>query len=212
MKKIFTLLAVAAMAITAQAQTWNFSDWEAKDYNKTETIDGLTLSLSADDAKFTIDNNNKTFEDVKYTKRLKFGGKSDPETMNKVISFQTTGASDIKVIFTSSSGSGTGRYLNIAAGEVTNTIAHEEAPTSGVSAVSASYTGTEPTTIYVWVDGGINIYAIYNTVSGSSAIENIAVDANAPVEYFNLQGLRVNNPENGLYIRRQGNKVSKVIL
>lgn len=37
-------------------------------------------------------------------------------------------------------------------------------------------------------------------------------DENAPVEYFNLQGIRVANPENGLYIRRQGNKVEKVIV
>ena len=35
---------------------------------------------------------------------------------------------------------------------------------------------------------------------------------NAPVEYFNLQGVRVANPENGLYIRRQGNKVEKIFL
>lgn len=37
-------------------------------------------------------------------------------------------------------------------------------------------------------------------------------DENAPVEYYNLQGLRVLNPENGIYIRRQGSKVTKVII
>mgnify|MGYP002288570840 CR=1 FL=1 len=47
--------------------------------------------------------------------------------------------------------------------------------------------------------------------SGSTSVANIAVeDETAPVEFFNLQGVRVANPENGLYIRRQGNKVSKV--
>ncbi len=45
-----------------------------------------------------------------------------------------------------------------------------------------------------------------------SSIGDIVVDENAPVEYFNLQGVRVANPENGLYIRRQGNKVEKVFL
>ena len=45
----------------------------------------------------------------------------------------------------------------------------------------------------------------------ASGINDINVDnANAPVEYFNLQGIRVENPSNGLYIRRQGNKVEKV--
>ncbi len=43
-------------------------------------------------------------------------------------------------------------------------------------------------------------------------IENVAVDNNAAVEYYNLQGVRVNNPAGGLYIRRQGNDVKKVIL
>lgn len=43
-------------------------------------------------------------------------------------------------------------------------------------------------------------------------IDEIGVDANAPVEYYNLQGVRVANPENGIFIRRQGNKVSKVVL
>lgn len=37
-------------------------------------------------------------------------------------------------------------------------------------------------------------------------------DENAPVEYFNLQGVKVTNPEKGLYIKRQGNKTVKVIL
>ncbi len=46
--------------------------------------------------------------------------------------------------------------------------------------------------------------------AGVGSIE--ADDANAPVEYFNLQGVRVANPENGLFIRRQGNKAEKVVI
>ena len=44
-----------------------------------------------------------------------------------------------------------------------------------------------------------------------TSIGGIEVE-NAPVEYFNLQGVRVANPENGLFIRRQGNKVEKVVI
>lgn len=44
-----------------------------------------------------------------------------------------------------------------------------------------------------------------------SGIADVELDNNAPVEYFNLQGVRVANPENGLYIMRQGDKVVKVI-
>lgn len=46
----------------------------------------------------------------------------------------------------------------------------------------------------------------------SDGISDITVDENAPVEYYNLQGVRVANPENGLYIRRQGNKAVKVLV
>lgn len=46
-----------------------------------------------------------------------------------------------------------------------------------------------------------------------TGIENVEIDANAgEVEFFNLQGVRVANPENGLYIRRQGTKVEKVLV
>lgn len=49
-------------------------------------------------------------------------------------------------------------------------------------------------------------------VEAESAIEEIesADNANAPVEYFNLQGVRINEPENGIFIRRQGSDVSKI--
>lgn len=50
----------------------------------------------------------------------------------------------------------------------------------------------------------------------ASGVESIATDMssddNAPIEYYNLQGMRVNNPENGIFIRRQGNKTVKVRL
>lgn len=45
-----------------------------------------------------------------------------------------------------------------------------------------------------------------------SGVESIVVDENAPVEYFNLQGIRVANPSAGVYIVRQGNKVSKRVI
>ena len=45
-------------------------------------------------------------------------------------------------------------------------------------------------------------------VTGIEGVE--AETAEARVEWFNMQGVRVANPEAGLYIRRQGNKVEKV--
>lgn len=47
-----------------------------------------------------------------------------------------------------------------------------------------------------------------------TGVEGIATDASAdaPVEFFTLQGVRILNPEGGIFIRRQGNQVSKVAL
>lgn len=48
-----------------------------------------------------------------------------------------------------------------------------------------------------------------------AGINGISVDnENAPVEYYNLQGIRINNVENnpGLYIRKQGDKATKVFV
>ncbi len=39
-----------------------------------------------------------------------------------------------------------------------------------------------------------------------------ADNSDAPVEYYNLQGIRVDNPSNGIFIRRQGSKTTKVRL
>ena len=49
--------------------------------------------------------------------------------------------------------------------------------------------------------------------AGQTGVEDVmAEDADAPVEWFNLQGIRVANPENGIYIRRQCSKIEKVVL
>lgn len=45
-----------------------------------------------------------------------------------------------------------------------------------------------------------------------SGVAELAAEAEGEVEFFNMQGMRVANPENGIFIRRQGNKVSKVIV
>lgn len=55
---------------------------------------------------------------------------------------------------------------------------------------------------------------LYFDALGSSGISNPTVEGNsdAEVEYFNLQGMKVSNADNGVYIRRQGNSVKKVVM
>lgn len=50
-----------------------------------------------------------------------------------------------------------------------------------------------------------------DATGGVESVE-VDVDANAPVVYYNLQGQRVENPNQGLYIRVQGKKATKVVL
>lgn len=57
---------------------------------------------------------------------------------------------------------------------------------------------------------GVSVSAT-GVITGVEGVEADA-DINAPVEYFNLQGQPVANPANGIYIRRQGSKVAKVII
>lgn len=61
---------------------------------------------------------------------------------------------------------------------------------------------------------GIPINVTFTTNPASSGIDSIAADENAPVEYFNLQGIKIaaDHLTPGLYIKRQGKTVSKVIL
>ena len=48
--------------------------------------------------------------------------------------------------------------------------------------------------------------------NGSSAVKAIEIDFNAPVEYYNLNGVRVNNPDKGIYIIKQGKKTVKAVI
>ncbi len=69
--------------------------------------------------------------------------------------------------------------------------------------------------MYVWTDRGDAMKATI-TIEGTVGIDNVIVaneDVNAPVEYFTVQGARVDNPQAGsIVIRRQGSQVSKVIV
>lgn len=88
------------------------------------------------------------------------------------------------------------------------------------SATECAVTGLNPDTDYFYTvsalsaDGELrsrpsNEIAV-RTKTATGIIE-IDADAGAPVEYYNLQGIRVQHPRpGGLYIRRQGDKTDKV--
>lgn len=57
-----------------------------------------------------------------------------------------------------------------------------------------------------------NYSSVGSTGGDTSGVGNIDTDENVPVEYYNLQGVKVANPEKGVFIKKQGNKSSKVVL
>jgi len=82
---------------------------------------------------------------------------------------------------------------------------------------------TAPTTLWLGFKKDLNApkywwwafrdLTLEREVNGSSAVAELeAVDENAPVEYYNLQGVRVVNPEKGIYIVKQGSKVTKRVI
>jgi len=49
-------------------------------------------------------------------------------------------------------------------------------------------------------------------LEGGSSVSEIEAEANDEAVYYNLQGVKVAEPENGLYIKVQGNKATKVLI
>jgi len=107
--------------------------------------------------------------------------------------------------------------MTLAETDAPKTIEHEGktytiVPAEGLTLTEAgtlSYFAHDPAT-----DLKSEVKTLAVTGNGdTTGIDEIGVDnAAAPVEYFNLQGIRVDNPANGVFIRRQGNKVDKVIM
>ena len=103
---------------------------------------------------------------------------------------------------------------NLKTGE---TILTQESP---VNASSGKYYGSldaqviNGTTAYIYHYSNATCAAAYKFEvpnNDPTAIEVIEAE-NAPVEYYNLQGVKVANPEKGLFIKKQGNKATKVVL
>jgi hypothetical protein len=95
---------------------------------------------------------------------------------------------------------------------------------ASASEVTDSYVKVNATVTYYTFNGNeVDWNAGYTTrnedfyiyFAESTGISNISVsNSNAAVEYYNLNGVRVNgdNLTSGLYIRRQGNQATKVLV
>ncbi len=87
-----------------------------------------------------------------------------------------------------------------------------EMPAAAPAAEATEATG-KSVTFTATATNNIQTMKVIVVPDGQSGIESVvAADENAPVEYYNLQGVRVANPTTGLYIVKQGGKVSKAII
>lgn len=166
MKKIFTLIAMAVMAVSANAQTWNFSDSqfsELGEIKETVTIDGLTIAATADKT-VVIDENKKSIDGFEFTHRAKTGGAGSADA--RYLSFGVPAKSTITVYGMASSSSATDRNLVIAAGNMDNKL--YDAPLLGDKIYKVEQEVKEPSTVYIYSSkSGLNFYAIKVTVEGT---------------------------------------------
>ncbi len=175
MKKTLLFAALAALSLGVQAQVWNFSNFEAKEYTETTVLEGFKIYATAE-YPVTIDANSKTVDGVKYTQRIKTGGSSQLDSLTlaplaRVYEFEVSGPGKIEYVITSSSSSGTGRFINFVVG--TDTISKKEAPikgdlsATGVEKYSFDYTGNAATMRLIFTGGGgINLYMVSYTEAG----------------------------------------------
>ena len=120
MKKIFTLIAVAVMALTASAEKITFGDAAVAKGTVAATFSDGSFVLSCTDtdkSKHEIDLNNAYFGDEsaqeKFTSRLKVGGKSGAKN---ALSLSIAGAGTLKVYVRTGSNSATDRNLVLSQG------------------------------------------------------------------------------------------------
>lgn len=220
MKKIFTLFAVAAMTLSASAQ--DVETWKAGDESKDNVV-----TLPSITATFL---NNTSKGSTAGAGTWTFGASDVRGDQNGLeIKFAPTKNGTLNVVFaaTIAANKSINMFVNDdPENKMDAKLANGTTITCGVNlrdqtpAIDEIPSG-EGVSYDLKAGNTYNFYAggtkwrlasfSYTISADQSSISDIVAE-DAPVEYFNLQGIRVANPENGLFIKRQGNKVTKVIM
>jgi hypothetical protein len=215
-----TTASFTAYPATASCATFDFSNPES-----------LTPSVTRAANNAGVDVTEKTFTNgdvaISFTKqdgasngaRL-FTGQNDGIVTLRLYSYKTNGqatmtvggenVSNIEYIQLTKSSGSFNLTVDGAYTEADNLATWQHALTeelvSSVKFTTKETTSNSQTSI-------ISTVTVVYTPAEATAVSSVAVDSeNAPVEYYNLQGVRVANPTQGLFIRRQGNTVSKVVI
>ena len=158
LKKLFFTAALSAVALWGAAQTtiteeklWNFSNdpWVEGAYADGSTTDGITFTGT----KWTVDaKSSKTVDGVKYTQRLKSGGKG-------TISFSVTSGGTLLFLPMSASKDDATRTVTITRDNAQEGI-HTITAISG-NPVWIEQSISQAGAIALTTSGGINFYAIH---------------------------------------------------
>ena len=188
----FTLLSGTVASVT-----FDFTDPSSLNPVQEEPAFGQSASISVNDVVFTSGSVSLSFDKGSATTDCRiWAGNSayDLRTYkNSTMTISVTGADITNIVFTGS---------KIGANYVSANVGTFSGKTWSGSSQSVVFTTN--------VNATINTITV--TYDTATAIEEVGVDANAPVEYYNLQGVKVARPENGIFIKKQGSKTTKVVL
>lgn len=158
---------------------------------------------------------------------------TDQEFINNgvIVKTTTTSGTGARVYYSAAASSEGWTYrfykngtLTITAPRAIESIAFTGKNVTNIAFAEGTYAGTgtkgtwtnpaETTSVsFGNTNGTASIATMVVTLKQSQGVDEIeAEDQNAPAVYYNLQGVRVDNPANGLFIRVQGKKATKVLV
>ena len=211
MKKIFTLIAVAAMAMSVNAQRLTFTE----DLKTSYDVEGFKLDIVDTNSKLSIDKTKETnfgtadaYE--KIAGLLKTGGKSSSNN-NMTLTIPADGT--LKVYVRTGSNSATDRTLVLTQGEneLYNKVVQEaDAVKSGESTIYPviSVSVKIGSVSVAYPVGSLNFTA-FELVKGTAGLNNVkAVEAENGAAY-NLAGQKVEDGFKGVVIKNGKKMIQK---
>ncbi len=185
--------------------TFNFNNFESLTFETPVTLPASGNGVDVDSNKLMSDGVTLSF--VKGGNGVKYWNATSGTTLRVYSPSQLTLAVDAAYTITKVTFDSPGDWGLALGAEQPGTFLNrvwEKGETENKNVASLTFNATAKTFLN-------SIEVVYEKIG--TGIESVAVDdENAPVEYFNLQGVKVANPSAGIYIRRQGSKATKVLV
>ena len=201
MKKIFTLITMALIAVNASAQTTIFNaaaaDWASATLTSGTTTVGDVTWYGGGNA--SIASGSKTFADeVQWTARIKSGGKStfkSGSTLVRVFTFTPTKSGKVKVYCV---GGGAGDRTTYISQSITSTDRDTETAIGSFKSTEQAIGIAEATVeagemVYVWADNNVGIYGITFEEVATEAVDATFSLTNTNINTYQTSQIKVNS-------------------